>query len=97
MLTASTGYHQFPFSGDSAICGVWWAHHLAGLPSPTDSPIIHAVSRAAERIIRTRVHYKKEPGSPEMMKKLVEKFKLDNLLELGNVCFHSGLYWFLPN
>lgn len=28
--------------------------------------------------IRTRVHYKKEPGSPEMMKKLVEKSKLDN-------------------
>ena len=71
---------------DSAIFGIQWAHHLAGLPSPTDSPIIHAVSRAAKRIMGTRVCNKKEPVSPDMMRKLVEKSNLDNLLELRTVC-----------
>ena len=33
------------FAVDSAIYGIQWAHHLAGIPSPTDSPIIHDVSR----------------------------------------------------
>ena len=60
---------------DSAIFGIQWAHHLAGLPSPIDSPIIHAVSRAAKRIMRTRVCNKKEPVSPDMTRKLVEKFQ----------------------
>ena len=60
---------------DSAIFGIQWAHHLAGLPSPIDSPIIHAVSRAAKRIMRTRVCNKKEPVSPDMIRKLVEKFQ----------------------
>ena len=34
----------------------------------------------------TRVCNKKEPVSPDMMRKLVEKSNLDNLLELRNVC-----------
>ena len=71
---------------DSAIFGIQWAHHLAGLPSPTDSPIIQAVSRAAKRIMGTRVCNRKEPVSPDMIRKLVEKSNLDNLLELRNVC-----------
>ena len=58
---------------DSAIFGIQWAHHLAGLPSPTDSPIIKAVSRAAKRIMGTRVCNRKEPVSPDMIRKLVEK------------------------
>ena len=71
---------------DSAIFRIQWAHHLAGLPSPTDSPIIQAVSRAAKRIMGTRVCKRKEPVSPDMIWKLVEKSNLDNLLELRNVC-----------
>ena len=71
---------------DSAIFGIQWAHHLAGLPSSTDSPIIQAVSRAAKRIMGTRVCNRKEPVSPDMIRKLVEKSNLDNLLELRNVC-----------
>ena len=50
-----------------------------------------AVSRAAKRIIGTRVHNKKEPVSPHMIRKLVEKSKLDNLLELLMCVFYSGL------
>ena len=63
-----------------------WAHNLAGLPSPTDSPIIHDVSRAAKRLIGTRLINKKEPILPDMIRKLVEASNLDNLLNLRNVC-----------
>ena len=56
---------------DSAIYGIQWAHHLAGIPSPTDSSIIHDVSRAAKRLIGTRLVNKKEPILPDMFKKLV--------------------------
>ena len=59
---------------------------FGGFTSPTYSPIIHAVSRAAKRMIGTRVHEKKEPVSPHMIRKLVEKSNLDNLPELRNVC-----------
>ena len=52
----------------SAIFGIQWAHHLAGLPSPTDSPI--------------SVCNEQEPVSPDMIRNLVEKSNLDNLLEL---------------
>jgi len=71
---------------NSAIYGIQWAHNLAGIPSPTDTPIIHSISRAAKRLIGTRLANKKEPISPEMIKKLVEDSDLDNLLELRNVC-----------
>ena len=52
----------------SAIFGIQWAHHLAGLPSPTDSQI--------------SICNKQEPVSPDMIQNLVEKSNLDNLLEL---------------
>ena len=47
---------------DSAIFGIQWAHHLAGLPSPTDSPI--------------SVCNKQEPVSPDTIRNLVEKSNL---------------------
>ena len=31
-------------SVDSAIYGIQWAHNLADIPSPTNSPIVHAIS-----------------------------------------------------
>ena len=37
----------------SAQYGIQWAHNSAGIPSPTDNPIIHDVSRAAKRFIGT--------------------------------------------
>ena len=40
---------------DSAIYGIQWAHNLAAIPSPTDSPVIHDVSRAAKTFIGTRL------------------------------------------
>ena len=83
---------------DSAIYGIQWAHHLAGIPSPTDSPIIHDVSRAAKKLIGTRLVNKKEPILPDMIKKLVEASNLDNLLNLRNVCiFLLAFAGFFPN
>ena len=73
-------------SVDSAIYGVQWAHNLADVPSPTNSPIVRAISRASKRIIVTRVTNKKEPISYDMIRKLVDISNLDNLLELRNVC-----------
>ena len=63
-----------------------WAHNLAGIPSPTDSPFVHPISRAAKRFTGTRLVNKKEPISPDMITKLVEYSNLDNLLDLRNAC-----------
>ena len=77
---------------DSAIYRIQWAHNLAGIPSPTNSPIVHAISRASKRIFGTRVSNKKEPISPEMIRTLVDISNLDNLLELRNVCIFLLAY-----
>ena len=79
-------------SVDSAIYGIQCAHNLADVPSPTNSSIVRAISRAAKRTIGTRVIYKKEPISPDMIRKLVDISNLDNLLELRNVCIFLLAY-----
>ena len=71
---------------NSAIYGIQWAHNLEGKPSPTDSPVIHDVSRAAKRLIGTRLINKEELPFPDMIKKLVKASNLDNLLTFRNVC-----------
>ena len=70
----------------SAIYGIQWAHNLAGIPSPPDSPIIQAVSNATKQLTGTSLFNKKEPVSPDMLEKLVEASTLDNLPVLRNVC-----------
>ena len=79
-------------SVDSAIYGIQWAHNLADVPSPTNSPIVHAISRASKRITGTRVTNKKEPISPDMIRKLVDISNLDNLLEVRNECIFLLAY-----
>ena len=39
-----------PLVVDSAVYGSKWAHTMAGIPSPTDKPIIEGVRRASKRI-----------------------------------------------
>ena len=70
---------------DSAIYGIQLAHSLAGFPSPTDSPIVHSISRAKKRLIGTRAVNREERISPDITRKLVEDSNLNNLLELRNV------------
>ena len=77
---------------DFAIYGIQGAHNLADVPSLTNSPIVHDISRASKRIIGTRVTNKKEPISPDMIRKLVDFSSLDNLLELRNVCIFLLAY-----
>ena len=36
---------------DSAVYGTKWAHTTAGIPSPTDNPIIEGVRCASKRIL----------------------------------------------
>ena len=36
---------------DSAIYGIQWAYNLAGFSSPTDSPIIHSISRVVKKLL----------------------------------------------
>ena len=86
IASRATGTTDAYSSVDSAIYGIQWAHNLADVPAPTNSPIVRAISGASKRIIGTRVTNKKEPISPDMIRKLVDFSSLDNLLELRNVC-----------
>ena len=75
-----------PSAVDSAICGIQWAHSLAGISSPIGSSIVHSISRAAKSLIGTRTVNRKEPISSDVITKLVEASNLGNLLELESVC-----------
>ena len=77
---------------DSAIYAIQWAHTMAAFPSPTNSPIIHAIREAAKRLVGTRPVNKKEPISAGMIRKLVINSNFDNLLELRNVCIFILAY-----
>lgn len=77
---------------DSAIYAIQWAHTMAAIPSPTNSPIIHAIREAAKRLVGTRPVNKKEPISAGMIRKLVNNSNFDNLLELRNVCIFILAY-----
>ena len=77
---------------DSAIYAIQWAHAMAGIPSPTNSPIIHAIRDAAKRLVGTRPVNRKEPISAGMIRKLVDNSNFDNLLELRNVCIFILAY-----
>ena len=57
-------------SVDMAIYVIQWAHSLAGLQSPTDSPNIHAVREAAKRLNGKRLVNRKDPVSLDMMRKI---------------------------
>lgn len=77
---------------DSAIYAIQWAHNMAGIPSPTNSPIIHAIREAAKRLVGTHPVNKKEPISADMIRKLVNISNFDNLVELRNVCIFILAY-----
>ena len=77
---------------DSAIYAIQWAHGLAGIPSPTDSPIICGLRQTAKRLSGTRVVNKKEPISADMIKSLVNRSNLENLLDLRNLCIFLLAY-----
>ena len=65
---------------------------MAGIPSPTISPIIHAIRDASKRLVGTRPVNKKEPISAGVIRKLVDNSSFDNLLELRDVCIFILAY-----
>ena len=72
---------------DSAFYGIKWAHtmHMAGIPSPTDNPVVEAVRCASKRILGTRVVNPEEPISSSVIHDLIGLADLQNPVHLRNV------------
>ena len=66
----------------NAILGIRWAHLRKGYTSPTDDPIVELAFKGALRIAaKYKVSNQKEPLSPEIIKKVCEKYgNSDNLI-----------------
>ena len=77
-------------AADSAAAAVKWAHNLAGLPSPTDDPLIKTTLQGCRRLTAS-TPLRKEPVTPDILAKLYDAHghpdaKLDDL-RLLFVCF----------
>ena len=77
-----------PSAVDSAFYGIKWAHDVAGIPSPTDDPIVEAVRSASKRVLGTRVLCRKEPISPTLIRGIVNNSDLENPVVLRNVTMY---------
>ena len=73
---------------DSAFYGIKWAHSLAGIPSPTDNPIVEAVRSASKRIIGTAIVNRKEPISSSVIHDISSRSNLENPVELHNATLY---------
>ena len=73
---------------DSAFYGLKWAHDVAGIPSPTDDPIVEAVRTASKRVLGTSVLSRKEPISATLIHDIINKSDLGNPVELQNVTMY---------
>ena len=74
---------------DSAFYGIKWAHDMAGVPSPTDNPVVEAVRSASKRILGTATVNRKEPISSDLIHKSVSHVNLDNPVDLRNVTMYA--------
>ena len=79
---------QSPGMVDSAFYGIKWAHDMAGVPSPTDNPVVENVRSAAKRILGTAAINRKEPVSSNLIHKIVSHANLDNPVDLRNVTIY---------
>ena len=77
-----------PGAVDFAFYDLKWAHDLAGIPSPTDDPIVEAVRTASKRVLGTSVLRRKEPISATSIHDIINKSDLDNPVELRNVTMY---------
>ena len=72
-------------------------HCLAGIPSPTDNPIVEAVRSASKRILGTAIVNRKEPISSSVIHDSSSS-NLDNPVELRNITLYvlsfSGFFRF---
>ena len=75
-------------SPSAAFYGLKWAHDVAGIPSPTDDPIVEAVRSASKRVLGTRALCRKEPISPTLIHCIVHNSDLENPIVLRNVTMY---------
>ena len=73
---------------DSAFYGMKWAHSLAGIPSPTDNPIVEAVRSTSKRILGTAIVNRKDPISSSVIHDIISRSNLKNPVELRNVTLY---------
>lgn len=74
------------FSSNSVVHAIDWAHCLARLPSPKDSPTVQTVKEAAKKINGTSLVHRKVAISQDMIRQLITCSTLRNPLELRIVC-----------
>ena len=77
-----------PSAVDSAFHGLKWAHDVAGIPSPTDDPIVEAMRSASKRVLGTHALCCKEPISPTLIHGIVDNSDLENPVVLRNVTMY---------
>ena len=75
--TYNTLQSHSPSVIDSVVYGIKWANSMAGIPSPTDNPIVEAVRSASKIILGTATVNRKEPISSTVIYDLSgEQFQL---------------------
>ena len=57
---------------DTAVHSIRWGHSLAGLPSPTEHPLVQSTYEGCKRIL-ARPRASKDPVQPHMLEKLIQK------------------------
>ena len=78
---------------DSAFYGLKWAHSMAGIPSPTDNPVVEAVRSASKRILGTQIVNRKKPISSSLIQDIISKSNLDHRL----LNYVTLLFMFCPS
>ena len=61
---------------------------MAGIPSPTDNPIVGAVRAASKRILGTGIVNRKEPISSSVIHDVISHSNLENHVELRNITWY---------
>ena len=56
----------------TAVYSIRWGHSLAGLPSPTEHPLVQSTYEGCKRIL-ARPRAPKDPVQPHMLEKLIQK------------------------
>ena len=79
---------------DSAFYGIKWAHSLAGIPSPTDNPIVEAVRSASKRILGTAIVNRKEPISSSVIHDIISRSNLETRNVTLYVLSFAGFFRF---
>ena len=62
---------------DTAVYSIRWGHNLAGLPSPTEHPLVQSTYEGCRRIL-SRPREPKDPVQPHMLETLIQKHGHNN-------------------